>query len=78
MNLKKIAQFFSEKKLWEKPFNKWSRDEMVQLGHAYFEAAVPDQCRYDPTLFARLISEGLLPDEKGGCPLITVCKNRVR
>ncbi len=74
MNLKKVGNFFSEKKLWEKPFSQWKRDEILQLGEVFFEAVFPEHCRYEPKLFTKLIDEGVLPDENSGCPLVRICQ----
>ncbi len=34
---------------------------------------VPDECRFAPRLFQRLIAEQSLPNADGGCPLRDVC-----
>jgi hypothetical protein len=38
INLKKVGQFFTDKKLWDKPFNAWSKEEMIELAEVFFSS----------------------------------------
>jgi len=42
VDLKKIGAFFTEKKLWEKPFNQWTREEMEELASVFLSSPGPD------------------------------------
>ena len=42
IDLKKIGEFFTSKKLWDKPFNQWSRDQMLELAEVFFSSPGPD------------------------------------
>ena len=38
IDLTKIGAWFTENKLWEKPFNTWTREEMEELATVFFSS----------------------------------------
>ena len=42
IDLKKVGKFFEEKKVWSKPFNQWSADEMEALAQVFFSSPGPN------------------------------------
>lgn len=38
IDFKKIGEFFTARKLWEKPFNQWTREEMEVLAEVFFSS----------------------------------------
>lgn len=42
IDLKKIGEHFTRKGLWEKAFNQFSRDEILELAQVFFSSPGPD------------------------------------
>jgi hypothetical protein len=42
IDLKKVGEFFTQKKLWDKPFNQWSREDMEALAEVFFSSPGPE------------------------------------